>query len=198
MGEKCMERNSVWDWPVQQRPTKWKAWKELMGIISQDNTLFEPLGQWITTKGHQRQEWFLNGLGNTLFSRNGDEWKCIPAAQIGRLRLSRLGAACDEPASYTNVASTATRHRYVEIKEMVKRQQPVTRITPALIRYQSCVGAVAGALPLHTPRLIGDIRHFQLSTYLDCTIEVDIITAMDGSLLFGFGYHSWLIATTDE
>jgi hypothetical protein len=24
-GKICMERNSVWDWPIQQRPTKWAA-----------------------------------------------------------------------------------------------------------------------------------------------------------------------------
>jgi hypothetical protein len=53
-GKRCMERNSVWDWTIQQRPTKRAAWKTLTGIISQYNTLFEPLGQWITTKGHQR------------------------------------------------------------------------------------------------------------------------------------------------
>jgi hypothetical protein len=29
-------------------------------------------------------------------------------------------------------------------------------------------------------------------------MEVDIIIATDGSVLFGVGYHSWLIATTDE
>jgi hypothetical protein len=41
-GKRCMERKSVWDWPIQQRPMKWAAWKKLTGIISQDNTLFEP------------------------------------------------------------------------------------------------------------------------------------------------------------
>jgi hypothetical protein len=76
-------KGTVWDWTIQQRPTKWAAWKKLMGIVSQDNTLFEPLCQWITTKGHQRQEWFLDGSGGTLFPRHGDEWKLFPAAQIG-------------------------------------------------------------------------------------------------------------------
>jgi hypothetical protein len=42
------------------------------------------------------------------------------------------------------------------------------------------------------------MRHFQLPPHLDCTMEVDIIIATDGSVLFGLGYHSWLIATTDE
>jgi hypothetical protein len=122
----------------------------------------------------------------------------IPSGADRGLWFSRLGAVCDEPASYTHVVLTVTRNRYVEIKEMVKCQQPVTRITPSLMPYQSCVGAVAGALPLHAQRLVGDMRHFQLTTHLDCTIEVDIIIVMNGSVLFGVGCHSWLIATTDE
>jgi hypothetical protein len=69
---------------------------------------------------------------------------------------------------------------------------------PVLLLYRSCVGAAAGTLMLHVQRLIGGMRHFQLPPHLDCTKEVDIIFAMDGSVLFGVNYHSWLIATTDE
>jgi hypothetical protein len=197
-GKRCMERKSVWDWPIQQRPTKWAPQKKLKGIISQYNTLLEPLGKWITTKGHHQQEWFLDGSGNTLFSRHGDTLNCSPAAQIGRLRFSRLGASFDEPTSYTHMVSTVTRNRYVEIKEMVKCQQPVVRKRPVLLPYQSCVGVAAGALQLHVQRLIGDMSHFKLTSYLDCTMEVDIIIATYGSVLFGVGYQSWIIATTDE
>jgi hypothetical protein len=137
-------------------------------------------------------------LGNTLFSRHGDAWNCFPVAQIGRLRFSRLGASCDEPMSYNHVVLTVTRNRYVAIKAMVKCQQPVMIIRPALLPYRSCVGAAAGALPIHVQRLTGDMRHFKLSSHLDCTMEVDIIIATDGTVLFGVGYHRWLIATTDE
>jgi hypothetical protein len=42
------------------------------------------------------------------------------------------------------------------------------------------------------------MRHFQLPPHLDCKMEVDIIIVTDGSVLFGVGYHSWLIATTYE
>jgi hypothetical protein len=67
-----------------------------------------------------------------------------------------------------------------------------------ILPYRSCVGAATGALPLNAQRLIGDMRHFKLSSHLDCTMEVDIIVATDGSVLFGVGCHSWLIATTHE
>jgi hypothetical protein len=72
--------------------------------------------------------------------------------------------------TYTHVVSIVPRQRYVEIKDMVKCQQPVTRIPTGLIPYHSCVGATAGALSLHVQRLIGDMRNFQLPTHQDCTI----------------------------
>jgi hypothetical protein len=37
----------------------------------------------------------------------------------------------------------------------------------------------------------------QLPEGLEFAIEVDIIIAMDGSFLFGVGYHRWLVATKD-
>jgi hypothetical protein len=71
--------------------------------------------------------------------------------------------------------------------------------TPAALSpYHSCVGAAAGALSQHIQRLIGYMRNSNLPSGLDCEIEVDIIIATDGSVLFGVGYHSWLVATKDE
>jgi hypothetical protein len=139
-----------------------------------------------------------DGSGSTLFLRYDDEWKIFPVAQIGRLQFSRLGASCGESTIFTHVVSTVIISRYVEIKDMVKCQQSVTRIKPVLQPYRSCVGAAAGALPLHIQRIIGDMRHFQLPPHLCFTMKVEIIIALDCSVLFGVGYHSWLIATTDE
>jgi hypothetical protein len=42
------------------------------------------------------------------------------------------------------------------------------------------------------------MRNFNLPSRLDFTMKVDIIIVMDGSVLFRVGYHSWIIATTDE
>jgi hypothetical protein len=52
-GKRCEYRSITRGWPVQQMPTKWAAWKKLIRIFSQDNTLFEPRGQWATNMGHQ-------------------------------------------------------------------------------------------------------------------------------------------------
>jgi hypothetical protein len=42
------------------------------------------------------------------------------------------------------------------------------------------------------------MRNFKLPSSLDCAIEMYIIISMDESMLFGVGYHGWLIATNDE
>jgi hypothetical protein len=61
----------MWDWP--KKANEMGSVEESDGgcswIMSQDNTLCDPLGQWVTTKGHQRQECVLDGSG-TLNSRD--------------------------------------------------------------------------------------------------------------------------------
>jgi hypothetical protein len=45
---------------------------------------------------------------------------------------------------------------------------------------------------------MGDLPDFQEPAGLDCTKPQDIITATDGYVLFGVGYHSWLVTTITE
>jgi hypothetical protein len=54
------------------------------------------------------------------------------------------------------------------------------------------------ALPKHVQRLVGDIGEFQTPRQWDATKEVDLIIATDGSVLFGVGYHSRIMATETE
>jgi hypothetical protein len=53
-------------------------------------------------------------------------------------------------------------------------------------------------LPRHVQRLVGNIPPHQLPTTWDATKPVDIIVATDGSVLFGIGYHSWILALDNE
>jgi hypothetical protein len=62
----------------------------------------------------------------------------------------------------------------------------------------SAIGEAFHALPRHVQRLVGDIRDFQTPRQWDVTKEVDLIIATDGSVLFGVGYHSWILATESE
>jgi hypothetical protein len=62
----------------------------------------------------------------------------------------------------------------------------------------SAIGEAFHALPKHVQRLVGDIGEFQTPIQWDVTKEVDLIIATDGSVLFGVGYHSWILATETE
>jgi hypothetical protein len=81
---------------------------------------------------------------------------------------------------------------------MVQCQHTVRGAPTELMPYHSCVGAAVRVLSQHVQRLLGDMINVKLTSGIDCVIEVDIIIAMDGYLLFGVDYHSWLIATKDK
>jgi hypothetical protein len=90
------------------------------------------------------------------------------------------------------------RHRYLDISEQTPiRTQHTTQITQ-LVPYVSAIGEAFQALPKYIHRLVGDIGEFQTPRQWDFTKEVDLIIATDGSVLFGVGYHIWILATETE
>jgi hypothetical protein len=46
-------------WPVQQRPTSWKAWKLALDHLAPDNCVIPQLGDWFEHH-HQQYEWYLD------------------------------------------------------------------------------------------------------------------------------------------
>jgi hypothetical protein len=40
-------RKSSWAWPVQQRPTSWKAWKLELDYLAPDGCVLPQLGDWL-------------------------------------------------------------------------------------------------------------------------------------------------------
>jgi hypothetical protein len=54
------------------------------------------------------------------------------------------------------------------------------------------------ALPRHIQRLTGDIPELLKPPPFDFDKAVDLIIATDGSVLFGMGYHGWVLSTKDE
>jgi hypothetical protein len=64
-----------------------------------------------------------------------------------------------------------------------------------LVPYVSAIGEAFHALPKHVQRLVGDIVEFQTPRQWDVTKEVDLIISTDGSVLFGVGYHIWILVT---
>jgi hypothetical protein len=46
-GKRQTTRMSAWAWPVQQRPTVWKAWKDAIEFLAPERTVTPALGAWI-------------------------------------------------------------------------------------------------------------------------------------------------------
>jgi hypothetical protein len=45
---------------------------------------------------------------------------------------------------------------------------------------------------------VGNISELDLPEDFDCTEPTDLIVTTDGSVMFGVGYHSWLVSTKTE
>jgi hypothetical protein len=82
-------------------------------------------------------------------------------------------------------------HQY-EVNHYVESQP-----TP-LNTYTSGIGNSIQELPKHIQRLVGSIPTIATPTGWDTTDPKDMIVATDGSVLFGVGYLSWVIANSDE
>jgi hypothetical protein len=64
--------------------------------------------------------------------------------------------------------------------------------------YTLGIGLSFLALPRHSQRLTGDIPALPTLIPFDFDEPADLIIATDGSLLFGVGYHGWVLATKEE
>jgi hypothetical protein len=199
-GKRQITRKIIWEWPVQQRPTAWKSWKQaITEMLAQDSSMFQTLGAWYV-EHHTKQEWYLDTRAQELWHQSNDKWTRNQAQNIGRLRFATHGAEGAEPPRHAlaHVATVTQRHRYIEIsKQTPLRTQHKTQIMQ-LVPYVSAIGEAFHALPKHVQRLVGDIGEFQTPRQLDVTKEVDLIIATDGSVLFGVGYHIWILATETE
>jgi hypothetical protein len=64
-GRRYGGRKSSWAWPVQQRPTLWRAWKLEIKYLAPDGCVVPQLGDWFE-KHHQQSEWYLDVEQNIL------------------------------------------------------------------------------------------------------------------------------------
>jgi hypothetical protein len=65
-GQRQVGHNSTWDWPIQQNPTAWKAWKMSLEHLTPDGHIVEALGD-LRTQHHQIMEWYLDAHTCTLY-----------------------------------------------------------------------------------------------------------------------------------
>jgi hypothetical protein len=105
---------------------------------------------------------------------------------------------CNRPVSATHVVEAKTRYRLVEIIENCKISHRTTFNPLPLVPYTSNIETCIEALPRHVQILVGDIPALQTPAGWDPTTPMNIIIATYGSVTFGLGYHSCVVATEDE
>jgi hypothetical protein len=117
------------------------------------------------------------------------------AANIGRLRFQVEAHACDVPTQYTHVVEVCERMRYMEIANKYRINETQMDVIERVIEYTSGIGETCYMLPRHIQRLLGNIPELYVPHEMDVTVDQDIIVATEGSVVFGVGYHIWVVAT---
>jgi hypothetical protein len=102
------------------------------------------------------------------------------------------------PTRVTHIIDIKLRARYVEIVHQDEVTHYVEAQPTPLNTYISGIGNCIHTLTKHVQRLVGNIPILDTPRGWDITEPKDIIVATDGSVLFGVGYHNWVIATSDE
>jgi hypothetical protein len=77
---------STWEWPIQQRPIEWTAWKMALEDLTPDRHIGEALGDW-RSHHHHIVEWYLDAHTCTLYHHVEGVWTHHDTTNIGRLRF---------------------------------------------------------------------------------------------------------------
>jgi hypothetical protein len=159
------------------------------------------LGPWSASLlTHQTTEWNLDATTLSLFRHHKGVWTKHQATNYGCLRFKLTGTTTEAPRHTTHKADGVQRRRHIELTNVygVTDCAYAGEHDPADSIYTSSIGECFHALPKHVRRLVGNIPDLDLPADFDCTEPTDLIIATDGSVLFGVGYQSWLIATKIE
>jgi hypothetical protein len=111
-GKRSMTRTSAWAWPVQQRPTNWKAWKDALEFLAPERTVTPALGAWIE-EYHQTQEWYYDAEDKKNYHHTNGQWEIYQAQNIGCLRLCTVGTPCGIHLRTTHIIDIKHRAQYI-------------------------------------------------------------------------------------
>jgi hypothetical protein len=109
-----------------------------------------------------------------------------------------VGTPCDNPSRSTHIIDIKHRARYIEIVHQDEAKHYVEAQPSLFNTYTSRIGNCIHALSKYVQLLVGNIPALDMPMGWDTIDLKDIIVTTDRSVLFGFGYHSWVIVTTEE
>jgi hypothetical protein len=200
-GERSNARRSTWHWAVQQKPprTMWNKWKAaLIAVFNDETTLIAPMGDWLHMQNHQESEWCLSVHEKCIYMQNSGEWSQFSQLNLGRLRFSMTPWIVPQPNGVSDRIQVTQRTHYHEVAAKINIVCR-SNVGPTHIhKYTSGIGLSFLALPRHIQQLTGDIPAIKTSTPFDFYEPVDLIIATDGSVIFGVGYHSCVLAKKEE
>jgi hypothetical protein len=147
---------------------------------------------------HQAMEWYVDSTSNTIYRHTAGLWMRHHMSNASRMRFRSEGVGCDKPERVTHIVETSERPRYIEVTGLNKIREEGTRECDVPFHYETWIGDSGRQLPRHVQILVGDISALDVPENWDINEPRDLLVATDGSIVFGVGYHSWVITTTDE
>jgi hypothetical protein len=177
----------------------WNKWKAtLIAVFNGETTLTAPMGDWLNTQNHQETEWWLSVQDKCIYRQNTGEWSQFTQLNLGRLRFSKTPRIVTQPNGFSRRIQVTQRTQYHEVAAKVNIVHRTNVGSTHIHNYTSGIGLLFLALPRHIQRLTEDIPALPTPTPFDFDEPVDLIIATDGSVLFGVGYHGWVLATKEE
>jgi hypothetical protein len=145
-------RKSEWEWPVQQRPVTWKAWKDSIDYLVLDKQISPTLGEW-NKMHHQTMEWYVDSTSNTLYIHTEGVWLRHQTSNASRMRFSCEGVGCDKPERVTHIVETSERLRYIEVTGLKKICEEGTRECDVPFHYETGSGDSGRQCGMYTDSL---------------------------------------------
>jgi hypothetical protein len=103
-----------------------------------------------------------------------------------------------QPNQFSLRIQVTQRTHYHEVAAKVNIVRRLNMGPTHIHYYTSGIGLSFLALPRHIQRLTGDIPALPTTIPFAFEEPADLIIATDGSVLFGLGYHGWVLATKEE
>jgi hypothetical protein len=177
----------------------WNKWKAaLAAFFTDETTLIAPMGDCLDTQNHQESEWWLSVQDKCIYRQNNGEWSQFTHLNFGRLRFSKTPRIVTQPNRFSRRIQVTQRTPYHEVAAKVNI---IHRKNVGSTHIHNCTSGIGLSfldLPRHIQRLTCDIPALQTPTPFDFDEPADLIIATDGSVLFGVGYHGWVLETKEE
>jgi hypothetical protein len=177
----------------------WNKWKAaLRAVFKDETTLTAPMGDWLHMHNHQESEWWLSVREKCIYRQSCGEWSQFSQLNLRRMWFSTTPLIFPHPHRFSHRIQVTQRTQYHEVAAKVNIVCRTNEGPTHIHNYTSGIGISCLALPRHIQQLTGNIPALSTPPPFDLDEPVDLIIDTNESVLFGVGYHGWVLATKDE